>query len=269
MNKNYALITGASQGLGRSFAYEMASRKKNLILVALANEGLVELAQTLIQKFKVDVVYFESNFVEPNAVEELAQSVNEKFEIDVLINNAGLGGTASFSASSVNYIDAIIQVNIRALSLLIRLLLPNLKRQQQAYILNVASMASFTPIPYKTVYPASKAFVYFLSRTLNEELRGTNVFVSVLHPGPMKTNQRVTRHIETQGWIGKMGLIPTDRLARLTIRQLYKRDSLIIPGFLNKINWLIIKMVPIWLQLYLGARITRKELEIENPVVSS
>ena len=264
MNKNYALITGASQGLGRAFARELASQKKNLILVALANEGLKELANTLIQKYEIDVVCRETNFVEPNAVEELAQWVNNRFNVDLLINNAGLGGTASFSETSVDYIDAIIQVNIRALSLLSRFLLSNLKRQQQSYILNVASMASFTPIPYKTVYPASKAFVYFFSRTLNEELKGTNVFVSVLHPGPMKTNQRVTRHIEMQGWIGRMGLVPTERLARMAIRQLYKHDSLIIPGVLNKINWLIIKLIPIWLQLYLGARITRKELNLES-----
>jgi short-subunit dehydrogenase len=262
--KKFAVITGASLGLGRSFAYELATLGKNLILVSLPNEGLNLLAEELKSKFGVEVCCFETNLAEPFAVHELTARINTEFDVDMLINNAGIGGTGNFSETPVDYIDTIIQLNIRALSLMVRLLLPNLSRHGEAYILNVASMASFSPLPLKTVYPASKVFVYFFSRSLYQELKRANVHISVLHPGPMKTNAAVTSRIEVQGTIGKMGLIPTDKLAHLAIRKLIRKKQVIVPGFLNKVSWLIMKTIPMGLQLKLGYKITMKEINWEK-----
>lgn len=262
--KIYSIVTGASQGLGRSFAEELASRGKNLILAALPDEGLKELGADLSERFRVDVRCYETDFSTHDAVYEFAEWVTHQFEVDTLINNVGIGGTGSFTKTEAQYLDSLIHINIRTVSLLTKLLLQNLQRQKQSYILNVASMASFSPIPFKTIYPASKAFVYFFSRTLHEELKGSNIFVSVVHPGPMMTNERVTRNIIRQGWIGKMGLVSTERIAKISIRQLYRFDSLIIPGFLNKINWIIMKVLPIWFHLYMGATLTKRELEPVN-----
>src|SRR5690606_15313804 len=113
---------------------------------------------------------------------------NDNFNIDMLINNAGLGGDLPFLEASPDYIEDIILLNTYALAMLTRLLLTNLINQKRAYILNIASLAAFSPMPYKTVYPASKAFVYSFSRGLDAELRGTGVTVSVAHPGGMRTN---------------------------------------------------------------------------------
>jgi short-subunit dehydrogenase len=145
------------------------------------------------------------------------------------------------------------------------LLLPELKKQESAYILNVASMASFSPFAFKTVYPASKAFIYSFSRGLHEELKGTNVFVSVIHPGPVKTNAEVTARILKQGVFGRMGQVSPEKLARIAIRQLMVRDSLILPGVLNKINWLLMAILPNAWKLPILSRVVRKEINACQP----
>lgn len=260
----FALVTGASRGLGKEIARELARKNYNLLLVSLKGEGLPELSSSLATRHKVVVNYFEADLSESHAVFQLATWALERGRISILINNAGIGGTRAFEEASTAYIDNIIQLNIRATSLLTRLLLPELKSHRQAFILNVASMASFSPIAYKTVYPASKAFIWSFSRGLYEELKGTGVFVSVIHPGPMKTNPDVTKRIERQKLFGKIGLVTTRRTAEIAVNNLLKHDSLIIPGFLNKLNWLMIQIVPVWIRLILLSKVIKRELKDEH-----
>ena len=257
----FALITGASKGLGKEIAKELASRKFNLLLVSLNNEGLREFSRSLEKEHHVEVHHIEADLSESQTVFTIAEWAASKGPVSILVNNAGIGGTRAFEEASVEYIDKIIQLNIRATSLLTRLMLPVLKRQKQAYILNVASMASFCPIAYKTVYPASKAFIWSFSRGLNQELRNTSVFVSVIHPGPMKTNADVTRRLENQSHIGKLGVLTTQRTAKIAITRLFNHTSLIIPGFFNKINWFMSKVVPMGIRLQVMSNVMKKELE--------
>jgi uncharacterized protein len=256
--KNFALVTGASQGLGREMAKELARQKRNVLLVALPGEGLPEFCKELKNGFGIEAYYFETDLTQSNSVFELASWALSNYKIDVLINNAGIGGSLSFDTASIPYIENIILLNVRALSLLTRLILPELKKHPKAWILNVASMASFSPIAYKTVYPASKAFVYSFSRGLYEELKDTGVFVSVLHPGPIATNPEVSERIKANGFFGKLGLLTPAKLAKIAITQLFKRDSLILPGFMNKLNWLLIKTVPIWIRLPLVSAVVKR-----------
>lgn len=150
-NRRYTLITGASTGLGKELAVECARQGRNLVLTSLPNEDIDELGKEISIEYDVSVRSFECNFTQVGAVEKLASELNEKYQIDLLINNAGVGGTISFLEASPGYIDQIVLLNMRALVLLTRLLLPNLKQQKQSYILNIASMASFGPMPFKTV----------------------------------------------------------------------------------------------------------------------
>ncbi|NCB09751.1 MAG: SDR family NAD(P)-dependent oxidoreductase, partial [Bacteroidia bacterium] len=186
-NKKYTLITGASAGLGMELAKVCAGMGKNLILTSLPGGELASFGQKLSLEYGISVQTFETNLTHAGSVEELVKKVR-LYHIDILINNAGIGGTKKFLEASPDYIDQIVLLNMRVLVLLTRLLLPVLKQQEEAYILNIASMASFGPMPYKTVYPASKAFVYSFSRGLGAELKGTGVHVSVAHPGGMRTN---------------------------------------------------------------------------------
>lgn len=265
-DKKYALLTGASQGIGKAMAFELASKNINLLLVSLKGEGLVTLCHEIQEKYGVEAHYFETDFSKHQSVYDVANWVIGNFPVFMLINNAGIGGTKAFESASPEYIDNIIQVNVRATSMLTRLLLPELKKHESAYILNVSSMASFSPFAYKTVYPASKAFIYSFSRGLHEELKGTNVFVSVIHPGPVKTNPDIIARIEKQGVFGKLGQVSPKKLARIAIRQLFLKDSLILPGVANKINWLFMALLPNAWKLPLLSRAVRKEIDFDRPV---
>lgn len=171
-----------------------------------------------------------------------------------------MGGTVAFDASSIEYLDNIIQLNIRALSMLTRMLVPELKSHPQAYILNVSSMAAFSPIPYKTVYPASKAFVTSFSRSLNRELKGTSVRVAVVHPGPIMTNPDVTLRIIRQGSAGKIGLLRACEIARIAVDGIRKGKEIIVPGIMNKFNLLLIRIVPQNIRIGVVARVIRREI---------
>ncbi len=265
----YALVTGSSRGLGADIARELASRGFNLLLVALPDEDLNSFTTTLADKYGIICKYFETDFTRPESVYDVALWAGKQGKVTILINNAGIGGTRAFDDASPEYIDSIIQTNIRTTSLLTRLMLPELKKNERAYILNISSMASFTPVAYKTVYPASKAFIWSFSRGLYEELRGTPVFVSVIHPGPMKTNSDVTRRIEKQGFFGQMGLIPTAKIARIAVTGLLNNDSLMIPGMVNKLNWVLMKILPVWLRLSLLSAVIKRELHDEPGVPSN
>src|SRR5690606_12704366 len=180
--EKYAVITGASQGLGSAFAKALAAQKNNLILVSLPGQNLDCFAAMIAETYGVKTLCYETDLSVKENVTALCAWINRHFDVQILINNAGLGGTKRFTEASIQYIDRIMQVNVVATSLLTHQLLPNLLRQQEAYILNVSSMAAFSPIGYKTVYPASKTFIHSFSRGLSEELKKTGVVVSVVNP---------------------------------------------------------------------------------------
>lgn len=259
----YALITGASQGFGRCLAIELARLHIPTILVSLPGENIQQVAAEC-RSFGVDSCYYETDLSVRENVIALTEWVKSKYSIYLLINNAGRGGSSLFVDTDPNYLENVIDLNILATVLITHQLLPMLLLQPQAYVLNVSSMASFCPIGYKTVYPASKRFVQHFSRGLFQELKDTNVFVSVVHPGPMKTNRNVTSRIEQQGFFGRIGLLSPELAAKITIRKLLKKDSMILLGWLNKLNWLLLTLVPIWVKLPLLTSIVKRE--IRHPI---
>lgn len=256
--EKYTLITGASSGLGKEFSIECARRGFNLLLTALPGENIITLGESLSLEYGVLVRTFEANLTKSDEIRKFALSVYENYEIDILINNAGLGGVKAFLEATPEYLEEIVLLNIHALVMLTRRLLPVLQRQEKAYILNIASMASFSPMPYKTVYPASKAFVYSFSRGLGAELKGTGISVSVAHPGGMKTNADVSGRIDNHNRLIRTTTLSPERVARICIRRLLKGRKLIIPGFMNKVSWLLLKVAPIWLRLSIMRMSLRK-----------
>lgn len=240
----YALITGASRGLGKHMAYELAKRGYNLLLVSLPGEGLSKLAKD--PHFKdVTVKYFECDLTDKDQLNALLKTVNQLYQLCILINNAGIGCSQSMLDADARLIDKIIQLNITATSLMTHGLLPNLMRfKGYAYILNVSSLASFSPMAYKTVYPASKRFVHYFSKGLRFELKDTNVLVSVTHPGPMLTNREIGEHVKKFGkWVNWFMLSP-ELSAKITVSKMLRKQNAIIPGLINKINWLLMSVLP-------------------------
>lgn len=256
-DKMYALVTGASQGLGKACVVELAKRGINTILVSLPGENLTELAQEIAMEYQVETAFYETDLSVGSNVLELAGWVNRSYKVFLLINNAGKGGTQNFMEAGHEYLNRIIQLNVAATSLLTHQLLPNLIKQPQSYILNVSSLAAFSPVGYKTVYPASKSFVHSFSRGLNAELKGTNVFVSVVNPGAMKTNPEITVRVEKQGVLGRLILLDPQKAASKCIDRLFRKDSVIM---LNPFSWLILTLIPVWIKLPLMTSAIKREL---------
>jgi len=258
--KNYTFITGASQGLGKSFAWACAKRGHNLLLVSLPDEQIDELAESIKSSFNVDIFTFETDLTDKNQLYALIDFITSTYSIDLLLNNAGMGGTKHFLDASEEYINRIILLNIQALVSLTHKLLPSLIKQPRAYILNVASMASFGPIPYKTIYPASKAFVRSFSRGLAEELKKTQVQVSVTCPGGMPTNKEVTQRIQQHNPLVQATILGPDKVAQISLEQMYKGKTQIIPGKMGKLSWLFLKYFPETLRLPFFSRNILKEM---------
>lgn len=244
--KKYTVITGASSGLGKAFAQEFASRDHHLILISLPNDGLGQVVMDLKTKHPdLDIFGCELDLSQITSIEQLKQLIEDNnLQINFLVNNAGIGGSSNFQDVDIQYIDRIIQLNIRATTLLIHTLLPYMLQHTSSYILNVSSIAAFSPLPYKMVYPASKAFIYSFSRGLHAEFRHTGLQVSVVLPGAMPTNRQVNERINKHGWLGKISMIKPQVVARYAINAMYNGKTIIIPGFVNQINYLIFKYLP-------------------------
>ncbi|WP_459210371.1 SDR family NAD(P)-dependent oxidoreductase [Aquimarina rhabdastrellae] len=258
--KTYAVVTGASQGLGKAFALALAKRNIPLILISLPGQNLIPFANHLRSTYPIAVRYFETDFANDHNILAVTQWINNNYNVHILINNAGTGGSRQFDKVSLHYINTIIQVNVKATSLLTHQLLPNLQQQKQSYILNVSSIAAFSPVGYKTVYPASKTFIHSFSIGLAEELKDSNVSVSVINPGAMKTNPEIAKRIEKQGTLGKLTLLDPNKVAEFSLNRMFKKETVIL---LNPISWFISKLLPNWIKVPMMTRVIKREVTHE------
>jgi uncharacterized protein len=184
-----ALITGASGGIGEAFAQELATRNTNLVLVARSEEKLNQLASQLQEKYKIQVDVIIKDLTETTATGELFDTVKSKgLTIDMLINNAGFGDYGDFAERDGERQVKMVQLNVLALVDLTHKFLPIMRQRRSGSIINVASIAAFQPIPYLSVYAASKAFILSFSEALWAENRSHNVRVLCVCPGPTETN---------------------------------------------------------------------------------
>ncbi|MBC9795630.1 SDR family NAD(P)-dependent oxidoreductase [Sinomicrobium weinanense] len=248
-NQNtFTVITGASQGLGKALAEVCAKLGRNLILVSLPGEHMHSIAEDLMSRYYVHIICYETDLTK---AENVSKTVNriKKYSIDILINNAGTGGTKRFTDASLAYIDDILFLNMRSLVVLTHQLLPILKKQKESYILNISSLAAFSPMPYKTVYPASKAFVYSFSRGLNAELKDSNIHVAVAHPGGMPTNSDTTNRINSHGRFIRSTILSAETTAAICMKKLLQKESIIIPGKMNRFSSILQRLMPVKFQL--------------------
>lgn len=261
--KKHTVITGASSGLGRAFAIAFAKRGHHLVLVALPNENLSEFTADLHKAYGINVEYYEADLSNFSMIESFANWLkNNEISIDVLVNNAGIGGSKSFQESETEQLDRIIQVNVKGTAILTRSLLPFLLKNSDSYILNIASIAAFSPLPYKMVYPATKAFIYSFSLSLSSELREKGVKVCVVNPGAMPTNEDIRRRIKTQGWLGRISITSTEYVAEKAIEGAFSGKIIVVPGLVNWLNYWIFKLVPWYFIEPLVSRTIRRELVV-------
>ena len=229
----YALITGATGGLGRSLSREFACEGQPLALVGRNRKKLAALADELASEFNVDVQVFAADFAEPSAAEALAAEVKAAgVQVETLVNNAGFGYDAPFAESDIARQRALVQTNDAALMELCHAFAPDMAARGHGGILNVASIAGFVPGPYMATYYASKAFVQSFSQALRVELKSYGVHVTALCPGPVRTP------FWDNADAGNIALarltLEAPRVARAAVRALGANKPICCPGFLAK-----------------------------------
>ena len=222
-----AMITGASSGIGRDMAKYLSHLGYELILVARNKEALEALKKELNTKVKIIVVDVSLE----QKVKEL-YVLTKKDEIDLLINNAGFGIFGRFDETDLQDEINMIDVNIKALHMLTKSYLKDMKKRGKGTILNVASAAAFFPGPLLSSYYASKSYVYKLSLAINEELRRekSKVHISVLCPGPVATN-----FDKRAGVTFSLKSLDSNYVAKYAINQCLKGKVVIIPGIKMKL----------------------------------
>ena len=234
--KAYALITGASQGLGKALAEECARRGMHLLLVALPGTGLHVLSAEIAARHAVDARYLELDLTDPSGPEQVARWVACRgCSLRFLINNAGASNHGRFEETAIESNELVMDLNMAALVRTTHLLIPALKNNQPSYILNVASLAAIGPMPYMPIYAASKAFVLSFTLALREELHRSGIRVSVLCPGGMPTNRDSAMRIGANGLRGRLSSVRPERVARIALTRTLRGRACIIPGALNKI----------------------------------
>lgn len=229
-----ALITGASGGIGLSFATVLHDMGVELVLVSRNKEKLEDLKKSFGKKTKIIDMDLSSTY---NCMELYELCKNDK--IDILINNAGFGDCGYFTETDLNKELNMIDLNIKAVQTLTKLFLNDFLKHNRGYILNVASMASFAPGPLMATYYATKSYVLNLTESIREELKQLNskVYIGCLCPGPVDTNFNNVANVK----FGIKGL-NSDKVAEYAINQMFKEKQIIIPGKLMKMNYSLSKV---------------------------
>jgi uncharacterized protein len=243
-----ALITGASSGIGREFARQLASRAHTIVLVARRSERLADLRDELLNRNpNLNVHVRVVDLADKAQIELLIDSLaHDKIDVDLLINNAGLGDSGAFATSDPIRNEQMALVNIVALTSLTRRLLPKMIAKRRGGILNVSSSAGFLPIPGDAVYAATKAYVTSFSEAIRAELRGKGVSVCAVCPGPVHTEfQEVAKRPGAKAETGsKIFFVSTEQVVREAFAALEADRPLVIPGIAMKFAMLLTRLMP-------------------------
>jgi short-subunit dehydrogenase len=255
------LITGASSGIGYELCKLFANDNYSLIIVARDRKRLGQVASELHRLYDTDVYSITCDLSDIHAAETLYRKLlQKKLTVEVLVNNAGYGLHGFFSETSLDDELAMIQVNITSLTHLTKLILPGMISRKSGKILNVASTAAFQPGPMMAVYYATKAYVLHFSEALTAETRETGITVSVLCPGPTRTQFQLRAGIGNSYLTNSKILMDAGQVAEAGYRGLMKGKTLIVPGYFNKISSQIHRFVPRRLIVKLIYNIQKKRI---------
>src|SRR5579863_7857535 len=240
----YALITGASRGLGLEFARALGDRHYNLVLVARSGEPLQTIASELRRSSRVSVVAIQVDLSTPGAGQILAeQLLSSGIPVELLVNNAGFGLRGEFRELSLPRQLEMLRLNNQAIVELTYSLLPGMLEQRQKGIINISSTAGFQPIPFASAYSATKAFLTAFSLALEQELRSAGVTVVTVCPGRLHKKQNGVSAQPAKGkWAG-VYQSPED-VVRDALRTLASGGGLTVPGALNKFSVFAQRLIP-------------------------
>jgi hypothetical protein len=259
VTNSFALITGASAGIGKQFAIECAKQKLNLFLISLPDTGLESLGLELKEKYHVEIHTLCIDLTGKNAPSEVHRyATQNNIVVSLLVNNAGVGFEGKLENLSVDLIDEMILLNVRASTLLTFLFLPEMKKLEKAYILNISSFGALTPLPNKCVYAATKSYLLYLTNAINYELKGTSVHALSVHPSGV-SSERALDNIRRSSFIARISTLTPEEVAQLSIKNMLAGKKFIVPGTVTKIYYYLGLLLPTFMILNLVSKVFRKQ----------
>jgi short-subunit dehydrogenase len=251
--RRLALITGASSGIGAQIALELAGHSFDLFLTGRDAQRLESVAASARQA-GAQVETLVLDLAVAGAPQVLAKNF-EKRELAVLVNNAGFGSSGNFEQMDPQTLESMILLNVSTLTLLTRLLLPNLLRQPEGRILNVASTAAFSPCPTLAVYAATKSYVLSFSEALATELHGSPVTVTAICPGATVTNFAQTAALNVAQF--SRGAMSANKVARQSVKALLRGRRSLVTGWPNAAMAFLTRLTPRSLAANIAASILK------------
>lgn len=241
--KEYILLTGASSGIGYEMANQLAAKKLNLILVARTETKLEKMQAELTDKYGILVEYIVADLSEVDAAIDLYKAVQQRnYLVTALVNNAGVGIYGNFIETSLDEELSMIELNISSLVALSKLFAKDMVSRKSGRIMNISSLVAFLPMPYFSVYSATKAFVKAFSETLAAELEGTGVIVTSLYPGTVDTGF-TTPEMQTTNLHKTKPMHPKEVAVQGVEHLLYGKGKKVV-GFQNWFNSKLANFVP-------------------------
>jgi len=251
--KNYAVITGASAGLGTEFAKQLAEKGYKLILTARREDRLKALAESL----PVECIIVPADLSKTEECLRFFDTIKDR-KVDIFINNAGFGDCNAFLDSDLSMELDMIDVNIKAMHTLCKKMLQKMQKENHGYILNVASSAGLLPAgPYMATYYATKSYVSSLTQAVARELKemGSRVYVGALCPGPVDTEFNAVANVEFA-----IKGITAEYCVKYALKQMIKRQIVIVPTLVMKASTLAGKVAPRGLAVMITSGQQKKKL---------
>lgn len=253
----WALVTGASSGIGWALAERLASNGTNLILTARRADRLAKLSKDVTSRYKIQSQIFPADLTKPQAPNEIFGFTQENgLDVELLINNAGFGAYGEFEKLDGQRFLDMVQVNVASVVHLTHLYLPAMVERRSGYILIVASTAAFQPVPYISTYAATKGFDLLFAEGIGEEVRRYGVRVCALCPGPTVSefNQVADQPVHLAG-----ALEPNEKVARVGLEALAEGKPRVISGTLNWLSVEAQRLAPRRLVTRMAARMFMPE----------
>ncbi len=242
MSSKWAVITGASSGIGKALAFEFAGGGFNIVLIARNKTALAEVAAQCSQRSGVETEILAADLSDVNALEGLISRLsNDSRRYEVLVNNAGFGVHGNFASSDIDQNLRLLNVQLGAALKLTRAVLPAMIGRHSGHILNVGSVYSFSPVPFQSVYAACKAFLLSFSSALENELKETGVTVTVFCPGETQTEFRSRAGIGQKHTSSGM---TAEEAARVAYAETLRGKHIVVPGLVNRLFVFFARVLP-------------------------
>lgn len=246
-NQNkYALVTGATGGLGQSFCKKLAEQGFNLVLTGTQNKKLEALKTSLEKDFShLDILYCACDLSNHESRLDLISFITtQNLPITLFVSNAGYITEGSVENSEIDTLIKCIQVNCEGTIHLTKEIIDRRDKSQTLHIISITSMAANYPMPYMAIYASTKSLLKNFMISLRHEYKNENIKILIVEPGAISTSEEMKNAIEAQGFKGKLSSVPPDTIAEKSIKKSLKNKDRYVPGFFNRMTLLLSSFAP-------------------------